>query len=293
MRQDASQLRGKVSLVTGATGGLGRVVATELARRGSHVVLVARDQQAGDALGEEIGAEVLVADLSTRDAVHKLADQFLERHGTLNLLVNNAGAHFGRRSVNADGVEMHVAVNFLAGFLLTERLRDALVAGAPARVVNVVSASVNDTRQVKLGRAPRPVTLDAAQLSDLRSVNPERGYQPFTAYARSKLLTLMAGYRLAEQLRGSGVTVNAVHPGIAATGVVDDMTPAVMKPFSGLIKRSLLTPEQGAEAILRVATDPRLEGVTGRYFDRDVEASTAPVSHDAALQRRLLEISAP
>jgi len=279
--------------VTGATGGLGRVVATELARRGSHVVLVARDERAGAALGREIGAELLTADLSTRDAVHQLADRFLERHAALHLLVNNAGAHFARRSVNADGIEMHVAVNFLAGFVLTERLRDALVAGAPARVVNVVSASVNDTRQVKVGRAPRPVTLDAAQLGDLRSVNPEHDYQPFTAYARSKLLTLMAGYRLAQRWEGSGVTVNAVHPGIAATGVVDDMTPAVMKPFSGLIKRSLLTPEQGAEAILRVATDPRLEGVTGRYFERDAEAPTSPVSYDTALQQRILQISAP
>jgi NAD(P)-dependent dehydrogenase (short-subunit alcohol dehydrogenase family) len=299
MRHDASQLDGKISLVTGATGGLGRVVATELARRGSRVVIVVRDRRAGDALRDDIAArvgndrvEVLTADLSARDAVNAVADRFLASHSVLNLLVNNAGAHFARRSVNADGVEMHVAVNHLAGFVLTERLRGALLAGAPARVVNVVSASMNDTRQVKLGRRPRPVALDAAQLTDLRSVNPADGYQPFTAYARSKLLALMAGYRLAEQFDGTGVTVNAVHPGVAATGVVDDMTPAVMKPFAALIKRSLLTPEQGAEAILRVATDQRLDGVTGHYFDRDTEATTAPASYDAELQQRVLDISA-
>lgn len=296
MRQDASET---VSLVTGAAGGLGRVVATELARRGGHVVLVVRDPRAGDALKDDIArragagrVEVLAADLSVRDAVHDLADRFLARHSALHLLVNNAGAHFARRSVTADGVEMHVAVNHLAGFTLTERLREALLAGVPARVVNVVSASMNDTRQMKLGGPPRPVPLDVARLDDIRSVNPARGYRPFTAYARSKLLTLMAGYRRAEQLEGTGVTVNAVHPGIAATGVVDDMTPALMKPFAGLIKRSLLTPEQGAEAILRVATDPRLDGVTGRYFDRDAEARTAPVSYDRELQQRIVDISA-
>jgi retinol dehydrogenase-12 len=288
MRQDDSE---SVSLLTGAAGGLGRVVAAALARRGSHVVAVVRDQRTGDALQHDIpGLEVLTADLSERNAVHAVADQFLGRHSALHLLVNNAGAHFGRRSVNADGVEMHVAVNHLAGFLLTERLRPALVAGAPSRVVNVVSAAMNDTRQIKIGRRPRPVTLDPAQLDDLRSVNPAQGYRPFTAYARSKLLTLMAGYRLAEQLDGTGVTVNAVHPGLAGTGVVDDMTPAVMKPLSGLIKRSLLTPEQAAQAILRVATDPGLDGVTGRYFDRDTEASTTPVSHDRVLRQRIIDL---
>jgi retinol dehydrogenase 12 len=277
---------GKISLVTGATGGLGRVVAAELARRGSHVVVVARDRRAAAPF------EVLVADLSERDAVHAVADEFLARHSTLHLLVNNAGAHFGPRSVNADGVEMHVAVNYLAGLTLTERLRDALIAGAPSRVVNVVSASMNDTRQVKIGKTPRPVALGSADLEDIRTLNPARGYQPFTAYARSKLLTLMAGYRLAEQLAGTGVTVNAVHPGIAATGVVDDMIPAVMKPFARLIKRSMLTPEQGAAAILRVATDPELEGVTGRYYEQEAEATSAPISYDKELQRQLLMMSA-
>jgi NAD(P)-dependent dehydrogenase (short-subunit alcohol dehydrogenase family) len=289
MRHDVPQ----VSLVTGATGGLGRVVVTELARAGGRVVVVARDRRAGDEIASQAGAdrvEVLVADLSTREAVHALADQFLSRHSTLNLLVNNAGAHFGKRSVNTDGIEMHVAVNYLAGVLLTERLRDALIAGAPARVVNVVSASMNDTRQIKIGRHPRPVALGGAELGDIRTLNPARGYQSFAAYARSKLLTLMAGYRLAEQLDGTGVTVNAVHPGIAATGVVDDMTPVVMKPFAGLIRRSLLTPEEGAEAILRLATDPRLDGVTGRYFERDVEAVSTPVSYDKGLQQRVLDL---
>jgi retinol dehydrogenase-12 len=274
-----------VSLLTGATGGMGQVIARELVRRGGTVVVVARSAARGLQLQEALGSErvqVLTADLSSPDDVHRLAARFTARHTALQLLINNAGAHFRRRSVNADGVEMHIAANHLGGFLLTELLRPSLLNAAPARVVNVVSAAMIDTRQVKLGRRPRPVSLEPAD--DLTGLNGEAGYQPFIAYARAKLLSLMAGYRLAEILAGTGVTVNAVNPGLAATKIVDDMTPAAMKPFSGMVKRSLLTPEQGAEAILRVATAPELADVTGRYFDRHEEARTPEASYDRALQ---------
>jgi NAD(P)-dependent dehydrogenase (short-subunit alcohol dehydrogenase family) len=271
-------------LVTGATGGMGRVLVRSLAGAGNTVVAVARSAARADELREAVAplpVEVLIGDLSSRDDVFRLAQRFT----TLNLLINNAGAHFRQRLVNADGVEMHVAVNYLGGYLLTELLRPALLAGAPARVVNVVSASLADTRQVKIRRRPRPVVL--GDLRALTDVNPEAG---FTAYARSKLLTLMAGYRLAEELEGTGVTVNSVHPGVVGTDIVDDMTPGYLRPFGGLIKRSLLTPEEGAASILRVAG---LSGVTGRYFDRDVEARSSEVSYDRALQERLLAISRP
>ncbi|TQS40976.1 SDR family NAD(P)-dependent oxidoreductase [Cryptosporangium phraense] len=273
-----------IALVTGATGGMGRVLVRSLAGAGNTVVAVARSAARADELREAVAplpVEVLIGDLSSRDDVFRLAQRFT----TLNLLINNAGAHFRHRTVNADGIEMHVAVNYLGGYLLTELLRPALLAGAPARVVNVVSASLADTRQVKIRRRPRPVGL--GDLRALTDVNPEAG---FTAYARSKLLTLMAGYRLAEELDGTGVTVNSVHPGVVGTDIVDDMTPAYLRLFGGLIKRSLLTPEEGAASILRVAG---LSGVTGRYFDRDVEARSSEVSYDRALQERLLAISRP
>jgi NAD(P)-dependent dehydrogenase (short-subunit alcohol dehydrogenase family) len=299
MSPDApADLRGTVSVVTGATGGLGQVVATGLARLGSTVVIVVRDhvrgRQVRDHIAERVGvdrAEVLTADLSSRADVHRLAAQVAARHPAVHLLINNAGAHFRQRSVTADGVERHVAVNHLAGFMLTELLRAPLTAGAPSRVVNVVSAAINDTRQVKLRRRPRPVRLDPGRAGDLTAVNPADDFAPFDAYARAKLLTLMTGYRLAETLRGTGVTVNAVHPGLVSTGIVGDIAPAVSKPFHGLIRRFLLTPEQGAATILRLATDPALTGVTGRFFDRDVETSSPPISYDPEVQRRVWEAS--
>ena len=274
-----------VSLVTGATGGLGQVIARELVRRGGTVVVVARNAARGLQLQEALGSdrvEVLTADLSSPDEVHRLAARVTARHAALHLLINNAGAHFAHRSVNADSVEMHIAANHLGGFLLTNLLRPSLLNGAPARVVNVVSGAILDTRQIKLGRHPRPVSLEPAD--DLTGLNGLNGYQPFIAYARAKLLSLMAGYRLAETLEGTGVTVNAVNPGVVATKIIDDMTSTALKPFSGMIKRSLLTPEEGAEAILRVATAPELADVTGRYFDRHDETRTSAVSYDRALQ---------
>jgi len=295
---EAVNLSGRVSMVTGATGGMGRVIATELARLGSTVVIVSRKVTDGEQLRRQIAAEVgadrvevLAGDLASQADLRRVAEEFTARHQKLHVLVNNAGAHFRKRLVNADGIEMHVAVDHLAGFGLTNALLDQLRAGAPSRVVNVVSDSMNDARPVTTRGKPRPVTLDTGELDDLHRVNGTAGFVPFEAYARAKLLATMSGYLLASRLHESGVTVNAVHPGITATGIVDDIVPPLMKPFLGLIKRSLLTPAQGAAATLHLATAPELAGVTGRYFVRDTEHRTPEISYDRALQHRVWDAS--
>jgi NAD(P)-dependent dehydrogenase (short-subunit alcohol dehydrogenase family) len=294
----AVDLTGKVSMVTGATGGIGRVVAAGLARLGSTVVIVSRSAAAGEQLLGQITAEagpgraeVISGDLATHAGLRSVADEFTARHEKLHLLVNNAGAHFRKRLVNADGIEMHVAVDHLAAFGLTLLLLDRLRAGAPSRVVNVVSDAMNDARTTTSFGRPRPVTLDPGELADLRQVNGTAGFAPFEAYGRAKLLTTMTGYQLARQLEGTGVTVNAVHPGITATGIVDDIIHPMMKPFLGLIKRSLLTPEQGAAPVLRLATAPELADVTGRYFLIDAEHRSPDVSYDSDLQQRVWDAS--
>jgi NAD(P)-dependent dehydrogenase (short-subunit alcohol dehydrogenase family) len=281
-------------MVTGATGGLGRVIATEFARLGATVVIVCRDDAAGERLRRQVAtqvgadrAEVIVGDLSSRAGLRHVAREFTARHDSLHILVNNAGAHYRKRLVNADGIEMHVAVDYLAGFGLTLLLLDQLRNGAPSRVVNVVSDAMNDARPVTTRARPRPVTLDPGELDDLRKVNGAAGFAPFEAYARAKLLTTMSGYLLASQLHDAEVTVNAVHPGITATGIVDDIVHPLMKPFLGLIKRSLLTPEQGAAPVLRLATAPELAGVTGRYFVRDADQRSPEISYDRDLQQRV------
>lgn len=290
----AASMRGRICLITGATGGMGRVIATELVRRGATVVLVARSQATGDAVAAEVmhttgnpAVEVLVAELSDQSAIRRLAEEFRARHDRLHVLVNNAGAHFRERAVSVDGHEMHLAVNHLSWFLLTNLLLEHLKAGAPSRIVNVGSQAMADSRQVKIGRRPRPVTL---HLDDLQS---ERTFDdPMAVYGRSKLAMVMCSYVLARRLEGSGVTINAVHPGLAGTGIIAAIAPRALQPALGLVKRFLLTPEEGAQAALRLATDPHLATTTGKYFNKQVEAASPDIAYDTDLQERLWNASA-
>ncbi|MGW6442853.1 SDR family NAD(P)-dependent oxidoreductase [Lentzea sp. NPDC055074] len=294
MNAAVPDLTGKVAVVTGATGGMGQVIATDLARAGAHVVTVARDPARADALCAHIGAtdrvDVVAGDLSLRADVVASAETIRDRYDQIHILVNNAGAHFSEHRVSADGIEMHVALDYLAAYGLTTLLDVPLRRGR-ARVVNVASDTLNDTRQVKLAGRPRPATVDLSGVESLAELNPANGFVPFEAYARAKLMTVTAGYALARVLAGDGVTVNALHPGIVATGIIDDLVPAFLRPVGTLIRRGLLTPAEGARSAIRLATDPALAGVTGRYFNRDTESATPPVSHDRSVQEKLLALS--
>ncbi|WP_370971105.1 SDR family NAD(P)-dependent oxidoreductase [Amycolatopsis sp. cg9] len=286
----------KVAVVTGATGGMGQVIAADLVRAGAHVVTVARDPARADALRARIGApaanrlDVIAGDLSRRADVVTAATTILDRYDRIHILVNNAGAHYSEHRVSADGVEMHIALDYLAAYGLTTLL-DAPLRRGRARIVNVASDTLNDTRQIKFAGKPRPATLDLTGVGDLAELNPAAGFAPFEAYARAKLMTVTAGYALARDLAADGVTVNALHPGIVATDIIDDLVPPLLRPVRTLIRRSLLTPAEGAKSATRIATDPAMAGVTGRYFSRDTESSTPPVSHDPATQRKLLALS--
>ncbi|GLY30769.1 SDR family NAD(P)-dependent oxidoreductase [Kineosporia sp. NBRC 101731] len=290
-------LEGRVAVVTGAGGGMGRVIAGELVAAGAQVLAVARNASRTESLLRETVAgngpgrfEVIQADLSVREGVIGAAAAISERCEQVHLLVNNAGAHFPDRRLSPDGVEMHVAVDYLAAFGLTYLLRENVVRAA-GRVVNVASNTLNDTRQIKLRGHARPATLDPGQLHDLTALNPPSGFVPFEAYARAKLLTVTSGYHFARTLRPQAVTVNSVHPGIVATDIINDLVPAVLRPFEALIRQTMLTPREGASAALRLATDPALTGVTGRYYDRDQETTTPAVSHDAVVQQQLHDVS--
>lgn len=296
MNAAVPDLRHKVAVVTGATGGMGSVIAADLARAGAHVVTVARDPSRAEALRASLGSQaahrldVIAGDLSRRADVVRAAHLIRDRHDQVHILVNNAGAHFADHRVSADGVEMHIALDYLAAYGLTTLLEAQLRRGR-ARVVNVASDTLNDTRQIKLVGRPRPATLDLAGVDDLAALNPPAGFVPFEAYARAKLMTVTAGYALARDLAADGVSVNALHPGIVATDIIDDLVPPVLRPMRTLIRRGMLTPAEGARTATRLATDPGLAGVTGRYFIRDTESATPLVSHDADAQRSLLALS--
>jgi NAD(P)-dependent dehydrogenase (short-subunit alcohol dehydrogenase family) len=260
-------------LVTGATDGLGKAVTTELARLGAGVLLHGRDEARAEQTLHETwaatGSEKLVwyrADLASLHQVRDLAEGVAAEQERLDVLVNNAGigttvAGDRRRMESEDGHELRFAVNYLAPFLLTRLLERLLVASTPARIVNVTSA----------GQAP----------IDFDDVMLERRYDGVQAYSQSKLALVMLTLDLAEELSGSGVTANCLHPGT--------YMPTKMVLEAGTSSRDSL--ESGVRSTMRLIADPGLERVSGQYFDRLQESLPHPQAYDADARRRLRELS--
>ncbi len=272
---------GKVVLITGATNGIGKVTALELARLGARVVIVGRDAAKTEATAGELrpasgNAQVdfLVADLSSQAQVRRLAEEFQHKYPRLDVLVNNAGMYFAQRQETVDGIERTFALNHLAYFLLTNLLLDTLKASAPARIVNVSSAAHNGV---------------SLNFDDLQ--NREYGMAGYRAYGQSKLANLLFTYELARRLQGTRVTANALHPGAVGTGFGKNNR-GLVKLAMGLISRFELTPEQGAQTEIYLASSPEVESASGQYFVRCKPARSSPASYDEPAQRRLWEISA-
>jgi NAD(P)-dependent dehydrogenase (short-subunit alcohol dehydrogenase family) len=213
-------------------------------------------------------AEVIRADLSSMASVRSAAEEIARRHPRIGLLINNAGVITRRREVTADGLERQFAVNHLAPFLLTVRLLGALRAGAPARIVNVSSGA------------------HSGQRLDFDDLMSERDYRRDRVYSRTKLANILFTHELAQRLEGSGVTANAVHPGVVATGLLSDYMgmPAGRRSFGS-------TPERGAEPIVYLAASPEVADISGRYFDRCTETRSSAASYDEAAARRLWDES--
>ena len=285
----STSMRGKVCIVTGSNTGIGEETALGLAKLGATVVMVCRDRAKGEASAEKIAkrtgnaaVSLMVADLASQAQIRRLAADFLAgRAGApavgaggprLDVLVHNAAAILPERRLSVDGLEMQFAVNHLAPFLLTHLLREVLVASAPSRVV-VVASQVESRGTI--------------QLDDLQS---EKGYTPLGAYFQSKLANVLFTYELARRLEGTGVTANCLHPGVIATNLLSDY---MGKPRAvGFLSR--LThpgPDKGARTSLRLATDPTLATVSGKYYKEGVESRTGKTSYDTELAARLWKVS--
>ena len=271
-------MQGKVCVVTGASSGIGRVTALGLAERGATVVLVCRNEECGGPVLEEIerlggsgSATLLTADLASQRQVRQVAAAFLERFDRLDVLINNAGVGGrGTRLVTDDGLETTFAVNHLAPFLLTNLLLDRVKASAPARVVTVSSA------------AHKNCTLD---FDDLQG---ERRYSGLGAYSRSKLANILFTRELSRRLEGTGVTANCLHPGVVRTGIFRNL-PRWMRFV--LASPLVLSPEEGADTLLYLATAAEVAGVSGRYFVRRKPVRSSRAARDAAAARRLWQAS--
>jgi len=273
-------MRGKLCVITGATSGVGLAAAQALARKGARLALIGRDPARGAAALQRIratapGAEVALhyGDLARFAEVKRVADELLQTYPRIDALINNAGALFQRREVTADGIERTFALNHMAYFVMTERLRERLAASAPARIVSVAS------------RAHEGVTLDFDDL------NMERRYSGWLAYRRSKLANILWTRELARRIAGSGVTANCLHPGFVATRFGDNNR-GWFGLLIGIAKRvSALRPDQGAETVVHLASAEGLEGTSGDYFANSAPATPSVAAQDDTAARRLWDLS--
>jgi len=260
----------KTILVTGASDGIGKQTALELARLGHHVLLHGRDESKTRAALEEIRQSVpgawlscYLADFSSLKQVIHLADQVKKDHPRLDVLVNNAATFSKERLLSADGFELTFAVNHLAPMLLTLLLLDSLKAAAPARIVNVASNAHRN--------------LDAV---DLDNLNGEKSYNGYDAYALSKLAKICVSYALARRLDSSGVAVNSLHPGVISTKLLR------MSWDSGGD-----SVKEGAKTPVHLASSPEMEGVSGRFYSRMAEKAPSPLAQNESLQEQFWRIS--
>lgn len=267
----------RVALITGANTGIGRVTALELARSGMRLFLACRTLERTQSVMDEIAAscpqtqvEFLPLDLGDLDSVRACAQRFLAAGLPLHLLINNAGLA-GQRGLTRQGFELAFGTNHLGHFLLTQLLLDRIRASAPARIVTVASRAHK-----------RVVGID---WDVLRQHTPS--WTGFREYGVSKLCNVLFSAELARRLAGSGVNTYALHPGVVAS----DVWRQVPAPLRWLIKRNMITPEEGARTTLYCATAPELATQSGLYYDKCAVREPHPNGQDLAAAEKLWRLS--
>ncbi|HRL11689.1 MAG TPA: SDR family oxidoreductase [Aggregatilineales bacterium] len=272
-------MKGKVILITGATNGIGLEAARALGRSGARLVIVGRSADktnaTADLIRRDTGADVtpLIADLSQQADIRALAADFKTRFDRLDVLINNAGAYFNSKQMTADGFEMTFALNHLSYFLLTHLLLDVIKDSAPARIINVSSNAH------KFGGI------------DFDNLQAEKRFGGMIAYGQSKLENILFTYELARRLEGTGVTVNALHPGVVRTGFGKNngaLMTVAMNIFQGITG---ISAEQGADTIVYLASSPEVADVSGKYFYKRRAIKSSAVSYDTDAAARLWAIS--
>lgn len=279
-------MNGKRVLITGATNGIGKVAALELAKMGAEVVIVGRNPQKTERVVNELkitsgnrNIDMLIADLSSMEQIRNLADDFHARYDSLDVLLNNAGAVFDEYKETVDGLEMTFALNHISYFLLTNLLLDTIKRTAQekgeARIINVSS----DAHQ------------SARNGLDFDHLNAKSGFSAFGTYGKSKLANILFTYELARRLDDTNITVNALHPGFVETGFGHN-TGSIMKFFTSIAQRLFAkSPEQGAETLVYLASSADVANMTGKYWvDKQTRKST-DISYNRDQQRQLWELS--
>ena len=272
-------MQGKVVVITGATSGIGEVAAARLAQQGARIVFVARDPGRAEATLARLrsagpGAEhrAHLADLSLMADTRRVAAEIAAAEPRIDVLVNNAGAVFDKRIQTSEGLELTFALNHMAYFVLTEGLKARLIGSAPARILSTASTAHQGAR------------LD---FDDLQST---KSFSAIGVYGRSKLCNILFTRELARRLAGTGVTANCLHPGVVATRFGENAG-GLLGFVMPLVKRLSISPEQGAETIVYLASSPEVEGVSGLYFAKCAPKAPSAAAQDDAAAARLWEIS--
>jgi NAD(P)-dependent dehydrogenase (short-subunit alcohol dehydrogenase family) len=273
-------MNGKVVVITGATSGIGQVTAEKLAGMGARIVQVARDKTRGEAALARLrqiapGAAHVVhyADLSRIAGMKRVAEEIAAAEPRIDVLINNAGALFNSRQLTEDGLELTFATNHMAYFVVTNILRERLLASGPARVV---STSSDAHKGAKL---------------DLNDLQSSKAYGGFRVYGRSKLCNILFTRELARRWNGSGVTANCLHPGFVATRF-GDQSGGMFASLVRVAKNFAISPEKGAETIVYLASSDDVKGVTGEYFYKCRRATPTTEATDDASAAHLWEESA-
>jgi len=278
---DAGPMTGKVVLVTGGTGGIGKATAIGLAALGARVGITGRDLTRAERVAAEIrtasgnpAVDPFAADMSSQAEVRRLAVAVLDAYPRLNVLVNNVGGFWAHRHPTVDGLELTFAVNHLASFLLTNLLLDRLKASAPARVVTVSSH------------------VQAEGRIDFDDLQGARDYSGQAAYSQSKLANVMFANELARRLEGSHVTATSLHPGFVRTDFGAEDQAWFFSIISHAVRPFLKTPAQGARSSIYLASSPDMQGVTAQFFVNSKPKTANKVAYDADMTRRLWDVSA-
>ncbi len=274
-----SSMEGRTCVITGATSGIGRAAAEELAGLGAEVVLVARDRDRGARAREEIATatgndsiRVEICDLASQGQIRNLADRLLTTCPKIHALINNAGLTMARHTLTEDGFEYTFAVNHLAPFLLTGLLMDRLESSAPARVVTVSSEAHHGSK----------IPFD--------NLNGELGYSAWSVYGWTKLANILLTAELGRRMADSGVTATCLHPGVVATGF-GRTAPLVIKLFQAIAKPLLLDSKGGADTLVWLASSSEVEGASGGFYVKRKLTEPSPEACDAHTARRLWEVS--
>jgi len=270
----------KVVIVTGANAGIGRATTQKLAEMDAHVVMVCRNKKKGEKALQEIqkktqnkNLDLMICDFASLKSINNFAKDFKKRYNHLDVLINNHGAFFIKKSKTEDGIEPTFAVNHLGYYSLTLQLLDIIKASSPSRIINVASSSHYRVKNV--------------YLDDYNYVR--RQYSMMNAYGESKLYNIMFTFHLAEKLKGTDVSVNCLHPGFVKTNI--GLNHFLLRLLSPLVKFKAMSPEEGAKTSIYLASSSEIEGVSGKFFTKMKEKEPNKLAFDKKLQKELWDLS--